>query len=164
MDLSLGVLCTECRSLSGSRHWLCFTSHSLSLGAKLQPCPVVPKLMCVAMPSVTLAQAPGTVWHGLSPAGLSCRAVSSSSDHPHRAHSEPSTLLLAQQWDSNSDRERYQQKMWEGTESISLLLAQLQLQLSKFLLFITSSTCGTEPCVPCLRNTIRYRLENPLVI
>lgn len=50
MDLSLGVLCTECRSLSGSCHWLCFTSHSLSLGAKLQPCPALPKLVSLPCP------------------------------------------------------------------------------------------------------------------
>lgn len=49
MDLSLGVLCTECRSLSGSCHWLYFTSHSLSLGAKFHIYPVLPKLVLVML-------------------------------------------------------------------------------------------------------------------
>lgn len=52
MDLSLGVLCTECRSLSGSCHWLYFTSHSLSLGAKFQMYPALPKVILAAVTPV----------------------------------------------------------------------------------------------------------------
>lgn len=65
MDLSLGVLCTECQSLSGSCHWLYFTSHCLSLGAKFQIYPILPKLVLVMLMwhQCTLwCQTPASVW------------------------------------------------------------------------------------------------------
>lgn len=66
-----------------------------------------------------------------------------------------------QERESKCNRERYKLKMWEGTESISFLLAQLQLQLSKLLLCITSSTCRTEPCFPCLRTHEEVQVQKP---
>lgn len=135
--------------------WLCWCD--ISAHSDVKPLPVCGRQQALACsPPIAVLESfdDRQLWGATAaprqPAALTRHRISYAVNTAH-------SFLLAhvqrgkQEWESTCNRERYKLKMWEGTESISLLLAQLQLQLSKFLLCITSSTCRTESCFPCLR-------------